>query len=46
MSPEHCQGPPIINKVKQFDIVLSFKVSLFIRLRHGLQRYVYDTIAI
>ena len=34
-SPEHClelercQGPPNINKVKQYEIVLPFKVSLF-----------------
>ena len=37
MSPEHClklgrwQGPPHINKVKQFEIALSFKVSLLIQ---------------
>ena len=38
MSPEHClklemwQVPPNINKVKPYEIVLSFKVSLFIEL--------------
>ena len=29
---ERWQGPPHINKVKQYEIVLSFKVSLFIQL--------------
>ena len=29
---ERWQGPANINKVKQYGIVLSFKVSLFIRL--------------
>ena len=35
--PEHClklerwQGPPNINKVKHYETVLSFKVSLFIK---------------
>ena len=35
--PDHClkrekwQGPPHVNKVKQYDIVLSFNVSLFIQ---------------
>ena len=37
ISPEHClelgrwQGPPHINKVKQYETVLSLKVSLFIK---------------
>ena len=36
-SLEHClklerwQGPPHINKIKQYEIVLNFKVSLFIQ---------------
>lgn len=34
-SPEHelqrGQGPPNINKVKQFEVVLSFKFSLFVQ---------------
>ena len=37
MSPEHClklerwQGPPHVNKVKQYEIVLSFHVFQFIQ---------------
>ena len=44
--PEHClklywwQGPPHKNKVKQYEIVVSFKVSLFIHVlyRHENKR--------
>ena len=28
---ERCRGPPNVNKVKQYEVVLSFKVSLFIQ---------------
>ena len=40
-TPEHClklerwQGPPNINKVKQYEIVLSFKVSLYNQFIHS-----------
>ena len=29
---KRCQGPPHINKVKQYEIGLSFVVSLFIQI--------------
>ena len=32
---ERWQGPPHINKVKQYEIVFSFKVSLFIHFIHS-----------
>ena len=46
--PEHClklywwQGPPHKNKVKQYEIVVSFKVSLFIHVlyRHENKEFI------
>ena len=31
LKPERRQGLPHVNKVKQYELVLSFKVSLFIQ---------------